>query len=119
LTILGLTADQRLVRFKECEPRRLSEIGTVFGLQDDDTTLVGIDFRVQDGELYGLGDGGGIYTLDTSTAEAKVTELSREISLAWTSTRPPTLCGSSAIPVRIFVIRLPARCSFRLRRTRR
>jgi hypothetical protein len=79
LTILGLTADQRLVRFKECEPRRLSEIGTVFGLQDDDTTLVGIDFRVQDGELYGLGDGGGIYTLDTSTAEAKVTELTVDL----------------------------------------
>ena len=38
--------------------------------------LVGIDFRVQDGELYGLGDGGGIYTIDTDTAQAfKVTQL--------------------------------------------
>jgi Domain of unknown function (DUF4394) len=80
LTILGLTADQRLVRFKECQPRRLKEIGTVFGLQDDDTVLVGIDFRVQDGELYGLGDGGGIYIIDRSTAEAfKVTELTVDL----------------------------------------
>ena len=30
-------------------------------------------------ELYGLGDGGGIYTLDTSTAEAKVTELTVDL----------------------------------------
>lgn len=80
LTILGLTADQRLVRFRECQPKRLKEIGTVYGLQDDDAMLVGIDFRVQDGELYGLGDGGGIYTIDTSTAEAfKVTELTVDL----------------------------------------
>jgi hypothetical protein len=80
LTILGLTADQRLVRLKECEPRRPREVGTVFGLQDDDTVLVGIDFRVQDRELYGLGDGGGIYTIDTGTAEAsKVTELTVDL----------------------------------------
>jgi hypothetical protein len=68
--------DQRLVRFKECEPRRLREVGAVSGLEDDDATLVGIDFRVQDGELYGVGNGGGIYTIDTGTAQAfKVTEL--------------------------------------------
>jgi Domain of unknown function (DUF4394) len=80
LTILGLTSDQRLVRFKECQPGKLKEIGTVFGLEDDDTALVGIDFRVQDGELYGLGDGGGIYTIDTATAEVfNVTELTVDL----------------------------------------
>jgi hypothetical protein len=30
--------------------------------------LVGIDFRVQDGMLYGVGNGGGIYTIDTNSA---------------------------------------------------
>jgi hypothetical protein len=80
LTILGLTAEQRLVRFDECQPRRLKEIGVVAGLQDDDSMLVGIDFRVQDGALYGLGDGGGIYTIDTGTAQAlKVTELTVDL----------------------------------------
>jgi Domain of unknown function (DUF4394) len=80
LTIFGLTADQRLVRFKECDPKRLKKVGTVSGLEDDDTMLVGIDFRVQDGELYGLGDGGGIYTIDTGTAQAfKVTELTVDL----------------------------------------
>jgi hypothetical protein len=70
LTIIGLTADQRLVSFRECNPGRLREIGSVSGLQAPDTKLVGIDFRVQDGLLYGVGNGGGIYTLDTHTAVA-------------------------------------------------
>jgi Domain of unknown function (DUF4394) len=70
LTILGLTQDQRLVQFRECNPDRLKEIGTVYGLQAPDNALVGIDFRVQDGQLYGVGNGGGIYTIDTYTAVA-------------------------------------------------
>ena len=79
LTILGLTTDQRLVKFDECRPGHLKEIGTIFGLQGD-TLLVGIDFRVQDGELYGLGDGGGIYTIDTGKAQAfKVTDLTVDL----------------------------------------
>jgi hypothetical protein len=79
LTIFGLTSDQRLVTFQECQPSRLREVGAVSGLEDD-AALVGIDFRVQDGELYGLGDRGGIYTIDTSTAVAlKVTELTVDL----------------------------------------
>jgi Domain of unknown function (DUF4394) len=70
LTILGLTADQRLVSFLECDPGLLHEIGSVSGLKAPDYALVGIDFRVQDGQLYGVGNGGGIYTLDTHTAVA-------------------------------------------------
>jgi Domain of unknown function (DUF4394) len=69
LTILALTQDQRLVQFRECNPNRLKEIGAVI-LQSPDTALVGIDFRVQDGLLYGVGNGGGIYTIDTSSAVA-------------------------------------------------
>ena len=72
LTILGLTADQRLVSFLECDPGWLHEIGSVSGLKAPDDALVGIDFRVQDGQLYGVGNGGGIYTLDTHTAVASL-----------------------------------------------
>jgi hypothetical protein len=76
LTIVGLTADQQLVKFSECRPGRQKEIGPVSGLQDNDHVLVGIDFRVQDAQLYGLGDGGGVYTIDTDTAVAsKFTQL--------------------------------------------
>jgi hypothetical protein len=70
LTIVGLTADQQLVTFRECSPRRLNRIGRVSGLYAPDTVLVGIDFRVQDRWLYGVGNGGGIYILDPATAVA-------------------------------------------------
>ena len=58
LTILGLTADQRLVRFHECYPGKLHEIGSVSRLQAPDYALVDMDFRVQDGQLYGVGNVG-------------------------------------------------------------
>ena len=70
LTVFGLTDDQRLVRFRECDPEKLKEVGYITGLSGDDEALVGVDFRVQDGRLYGVGDGGGVYVLDTKTAAA-------------------------------------------------
>lgn len=75
LGVIGLTTGQRLVEFRAGEPSRLRELGRVSGLKED-TKLVGIDFRVQDTELYGVGDQGGIYTLDTGNAKAvKVSQL--------------------------------------------
>jgi hypothetical protein len=68
--VVGLTADQRLVSFREREPEDLDKIGTVTGLGGADTKLIGIDYRVQDGLLYGVGDGGGVYVLDTDNANA-------------------------------------------------
>jgi hypothetical protein len=68
LTAFGLTADQRLVRFRTDNPSRLRIIGNVF-VRSPDTKLVGIDFRIQDKKLYGVGDKGGIYTINTNTAQ--------------------------------------------------
>jgi hypothetical protein len=45
----------------------------VFGLRTPDTALVGIDFRIQDKKLYGVGNRGGIYTINTNTAAATLT----------------------------------------------
>lgn len=70
LEVVGLTSDQRLVCFNEFKPRGGRNIGAVTGLSGSDTALVGIDFRVQDGKLYGVGNGGGVYLLDVSTAAA-------------------------------------------------
>lgn len=76
LKVIGLTDDQRLVRFRTSDPDRVTSAGTVTGLTGD-TTLVGIDYRVQNGLLYGVGNAGGVYTLDTSDAVAtKVSQLS-------------------------------------------
>jgi hypothetical protein len=71
LTVIGLTADGRLVRFATNAPDRTQTIGPVAGLSGTDTSLVGIDFRVQDGKLYGVGNGGGVYTIDTTTGVAQ------------------------------------------------
>jgi hypothetical protein len=80
-TVFGLTDDQRLVRFRECRPHSFREIGYVTGLSGADTALVGIDFRVQNGILYGVGNGGGIYVfIDPDTAEATfVSQLTRAL----------------------------------------
>lgn len=69
LEVVGLTADQKLICFDEYNPRNVERIGDVSGL-DTDTRLVGIDFRPATGELYALGDAGGLYTLDLNSASA-------------------------------------------------
>lgn len=70
LRVVGLTDDGHLVCFNEHTPKRLREIGYVSGLVQPDSALIGIDFRVQDGLLYGVGNGGGVYLIDTTTAAA-------------------------------------------------
>src|SRR5262245_62292803 len=64
LRAIGLTADQRLVGFRVSKPDDVRAIGKITGLAGD-TKLVGIDYRVQDGKLYGVGDAGGVYTLSS------------------------------------------------------
>jgi hypothetical protein len=70
LRVVGLTSDGRLVCFNEERPGRAREIGAISGLTSGDTALVGIDFRVQDGLLWGVGNAGGVYTLDVTSAVA-------------------------------------------------
>uniref|UniRef100_UPI002795C2BA DUF4394 domain-containing protein n=1 Tax=Streptomyces sp. KL115B TaxID=3045154 RepID=UPI002795C2BA len=75
LAVIGLTAGQRLVEFRTGSPSKPWQLGKVTGLKND-TKLVGIDFRVQNTKLYGVGDKGGIYTLNTRNAKAaKVSQL--------------------------------------------
>src|SRR5688572_24227150 len=71
LDVVGLTADGKLVCFEDDKPRDTDRIGTVSGLQTD-TKLVGIDYRPATGDLYGLGDAGGVYIVDPSSAEASL-----------------------------------------------
>jgi hypothetical protein len=72
---IGLTAEGELVGFDTANPGAAAVIGSLDGLQSD-TSLVGIDYRVQDGKLYGVGNKGGIYTIDdASGAATKVRQL--------------------------------------------
>ncbi|MFG2339785.1 DUF4394 domain-containing protein [Streptomyces yangpuensis] len=83
LSAIGLTGDQRLVEFNVAKPSRTWSLGRISGLSGD-TKLVGIDFRVQNEKLYGVGDQGGIYTLNTTNAAAvKVSQLT--VALAGTA----------------------------------
>lgn len=70
LRAIGLTQDGVLVRFNTASPGNMRDIGSVSGFQGADPSLIGIDFRVQDGLLYGVGNAGGLYTIDTKTAAA-------------------------------------------------
>jgi hypothetical protein len=65
LVIVGLTQDQRLIAFSERFPSFPLPLVRVNGLTMD-ARLVGIDYRPANGTLYGLGNAGGIYTLDRS-----------------------------------------------------
>ncbi|MEW6268144.1 MAG: DUF4394 domain-containing protein [Thermodesulfobacteriota bacterium] len=88
LQIVGLTGDGRLVRFGECNPRRpMRELGFVTGLVAPDTRLVGIDFRVQTGALYGVGDAGGVYVFvdPRSPAALKISQLTIPLDPAATA----------------------------------
>ncbi len=70
LLIVGLTADGRLIVFSENRPSRAFTISYIYGLTGSDTAIVGIDFRVQDGSLYGVGNGGGVYRIDIGSGNA-------------------------------------------------
>ncbi|WP_030667598.1 DUF4394 domain-containing protein [Streptomyces rimosus] len=79
LRAFGISGDGTLmVAFKTDRPNVLDWVRAVTGLSGD-TSLVGIDFRVQDGILYGVGNKGGIYTIRTpqGTEDVVVTKVSQ------------------------------------------
>ena len=49
MRVIGLTDDGRLVRFRAGSPRSERDLGHVWGLTGADSALIGIDFRVQNG----------------------------------------------------------------------
>jgi len=71
LRVIGLAGSRTLVRFDTERPGNVRRLGDVRGLAAADLKLVGIDYRVQDGKLYGVGRGGGVYSIDPGTQVAK------------------------------------------------
>ncbi|WP_109508791.1 DUF4394 domain-containing protein [Nocardioides speluncae] len=72
---IGLTGSGKLVAFHLRLPEVPRTIGKISGLTGD-TALVGVDYRVQDRKLYGVGNAGGVYTISTWSAKAtKVSQL--------------------------------------------
>lgn len=75
--VVGLVDGTSLVRFSTADTA-LGDRVEVSGL-DGDTRLVGIDFRVQDRTLYGVGEAGGLYSLTDAGIATKVGELSQQL----------------------------------------
>ncbi len=92
-TVYGLTTDGDLVTFSAANPGETYWIGEIEGLEGD-TSLVGIDFRVQNGLLYGVGDAGGVYTFDLPDEQPQAT-LSRPVPVAKVSQLTVALEGEN------------------------
>lgn len=66
-----LTAAQKLVQINAATPQKALRTSTLSGLLAGDR-LVGIDYRVAKGVMYGLGRSGTLYTLDPAQGKAQV-----------------------------------------------
>ncbi len=67
--IYGVTSSNQLVRFRATTPGNVTTIGAITGLQAGETVL-GIDFRPANGQLYALGSNSRIYRINKQTAAA-------------------------------------------------
>lgn len=79
-----LTGGSELVAFRASSPGEVRSLGPV-SLSGTDTRLVGIDWRVQDGSVYGVGDKGGVYRLaigEGSVTTTRVSSLTVELDPA-------------------------------------
>lgn len=80
LKTYAISTDGRLMAmFSTDKPEVLDWVRLVNGLVCGETSLIGIDFRVQDGVLYGVGNKGCIYTIKTPPAvpDVVVTKVSQ------------------------------------------
>ena len=85
LRVVGLAeAGAKLVQFDTNKPSKLRSGVVVSGLTGGDTRLIGIDYRVQDGNLYGVGNNAasaGVYLINEDTGVAtEVTRLTVALS---------------------------------------
>ena len=68
-TLVALTSGNRLLFFDSATPGTIASTIGISGLQGGENVL-GIDFRPANGQLYGLGSAGHIYTINTTTGAA-------------------------------------------------
>lgn len=65
-TMLAVTQDHQLIRFNAGQPQRILDRKPLLGLPPGNT-LVGIDYRVARGVLYGLSHQGLLFTIDAAS----------------------------------------------------
>ena len=69
-SIIGLTTTNALVSFDSATPMMASSAVAISGLVGVGESIVGIDTRATDNQLYGLGSLGNLYTLNATTGAA-------------------------------------------------
>jgi hypothetical protein len=67
--VYAVTGSGYLVNFDSGSPNAAATIGLISGMGSDET-VIGIDFRPADGQLYAVSDTNNLYGLNTSTANA-------------------------------------------------
>jgi hypothetical protein len=77
LDFVVLTADGMLACGREDRPERAQVVSAISGLSGD-RSLVGIDFRPANKTLYGLGNSGGIYSINLATGVATLVSRASE-----------------------------------------
>lgn len=83
-TVYGVTSTGNLVRFDSATPGTISGSVPISGLQSGET-LAGIDFRPATGQLYGLGSGSRLYTINPVTGAATQVGSNGAFTLSGTS----------------------------------
>lgn len=68
-TIHAVTASNRLLAFNAGQPQKILSRRALTGLREGDR-LVGIDYRVAKGQLFGLGRSGQLYRIDAASGAA-------------------------------------------------
>lgn len=84
LAIYGLTTTNSLVLFDSAAPGAVNSSVSVSGLNAGQS-LLGIDFRPADGQLYGVSSDSRIYTINTSSGLASVIGAAGAFTLSGTS----------------------------------
>lgn len=79
-TVIAVTDDHSLIRFNAGTPRQISKRQTITGLAAGES-LVGIDFRVARGVLYGVTSVGRVVTIDTASASVKTVGTGAPVTL--------------------------------------
>jgi|GEM_PF-5702620 len=67
--LYALTSSNRLLSFSSSAPQTIMSTVAITGVQRGED-LVGIDFRPATGQLFGMGNGSRLYTIDTTSGQA-------------------------------------------------
>lgn len=97
-TVFALRGND-LVTLSLADPTAVTTVGTITGLGSE--TLVGIDVRPSTRVLYGVGNGGGLFAIDTTTAAATRVALSTAPDVAATGFGVDFNPAPATVPLRI------------------